>query len=272
MNSVAAPVSPLENDMAETFQPSDADASAAEMQARIQTLEAELAQMVQVQTAVAHGISHDLRAPLRAIDGFAMQLSRELDDNETATQQLAKIRAAAARMAGLTDSLLEYSRVARTSLHKESVDLGFLADWALMDLRGLHPEVSIDADVQPGLQAYGDERLLRTLFDKLLDNSRKFVAPGNAVSLRISGERGADGLHLQVTDAGIGMNLRDDTQPFEPFLRLHGQREGAGDGLGLAIAEAIVQRHGGRIWMVSAPDQGSEVHILLPDPADSPLG
>ncbi len=239
----------------------------AALRARIDLLEASLARMGAAQTAIAHGISHDLRAPLRAIDGFAAQLARDLDADEAAGQQVARIRTAVARMNGLTESLLTYSRIVRADLQPETVDVAFLADWALMDLQGQHPELRVDADVQPGLQVLGDERLLRILFDQLFDNSRKFAKADKGVTLRIRGTREGADLHLSVADEGIGMPLRDAEQPFEPFMRLHGNREGAGDGLGLAIAQAIIERHGGRIWMVSAPDNGSVVHMVLPAPA-----
>lgn len=266
MNSASSPAKPLDDQTAAGGR-TDAELDAldvAPLRARIEALETELAQLTRAQTAMAHGISHDLRAPLRAIDGVAMQLARELEANEAAGQQLAKIRAAVARVGGLAESLVEYSRMMRTQLRQETVDIAFLVDWALMDLRGCHPELQVETQMQPGLQVWGDERLLRILFDKALDNSRKFAQPGQAMSLRISGERVAEGVHLQVSDDGIGMTMRDAEQPFEPFMRLHGSREGGGDGLGLAIAQAIVQRHGGRIWAESAPGEGATLHVLLP--------
>lgn len=237
---------------------------AAALKARIAMLEAELAQVTQAQAALAYGISHDLRAPLRAIDGFAVQLARELDADEAAGQQVAKIRAAVGRMGVLTESLVEYARVARSAVRDEAVDLAFLVEWALMDLRAQYPEVQIKAEVQPDLWVQGDERLLRTLLDKLLDNSRKFAKPGQPMSVRVQGQQGEEGFHLSVSDEGIGMSLRDAAQPFEPFLRLHGNREGGGDGLGLSIAQAIVLKLGGKIWMESMPAEGSQVHIVLP--------
>ncbi len=267
MNSASSPVANYETDVAEIPQLVSKPADIKELQARIATLEAELAQLNKAQAAIAYGISHELRAPLRAMDGFGMQLSRELEANETASQQVAKIRAAVTRMGGLTESLLEYSRMMRAELHTEAVDISFLADWALMDLRAQYLDQQVDAEIQPDLHAQGDERLLRTLLDKVFDNSRKFAQPGQPVILHVRGERVAEGMYLNVIDQGIGMAMRDAEQPFEPFMRLHCSREGAGDGLGLAIAQAIVQRHGGRIWVESAPGQGCGLHIVLPDTA-----
>lgn len=272
MNGVTATAEPVMNQAQDSapdaLPPAESRASLSALQARIATLESELARLQRTQAAIAQGLSHDVRAPLRAIDGFAMQLAREVT-GDNAAEQLAKIRAAAARMGSLTEALLEYSRVARAELRDDEVDLAFLADWALMDLQSRHPAQQIVAEVQSGLRTRGDERLLRVLFDQLLDNCRKFAVPGQPVSLRVEGEACAEGLHLCVSDAGIGMELRHETQPFEPFMRLHGSREGSGHGLGLAIAEAVVQRHGGRIWMVSTPGQGCTVHMLLPQHASA---
>ena len=244
----------------------DSAVEIAALQARIESLEAALARMGAMQTAIAHGISHDLRAPLRVIDGFAAQLASGLQEDDAALQQVARIRAAASRMGSLIDGLLDFSRTVRAELRPSEVDIGFLLDWAVMDLQGLFPGLRVEVEAQPGLQVLGDERLLRALFDKVLDNSRKFAKPGEAMSLRIHGQREGDMLHVTIADEGIGMALRDAQQPFEPFMRLHGSREGAGDGLGLAIVQAIVQQHGGRVWMTSVPGQGSQVHVVLPAP------
>ena len=265
MNSATSTVSPLETHADDASYATDQPPSVESMRLRIAVLEAELAHLVQAQSAMAHGISHDLRAPFRAIDGFAIQLARELDDDEAAEQQVAKIRAAVSRMGSLMESLLEYSRIARVPLKRETVDVSFLADWALMDIRGQHPELTINADIQSNLEVQGDERQLRTLLDKVFDNSRKFAKAGEAVALQLRGTRTDAGMELTLSDEGVGMPMRDAEQPFQPFMRLHGNREGGGDGLGLSIVQGIVHRHGGRIWIESSPGDGMVMHIVLPD-------
>lgn len=240
----------------------------AALQAHTRALEAELARLHARQGVLASGISHDLRAPLRAIDGFAMQLQRRLDVEDTeSAAQVVRIRAAVGRMAGLLDSLIAWSRLGQAELRLQPVDLTHLAEWALMDLQGAHPQLEIDAEVQAGLAVCGDERMLRQLLDAVFDNSRRFAAPGQPVRLEVVGEPVDGGLQLRVIDAGIGMELRDPTQPFAPFQRLHAASQGAGDGIGLAIVQLVAERHGGRVAIDSSPGQGTTLHVYLPAPA-----
>ncbi len=240
----------------------------AELRQRNQILEIELTRLRAQQDVFASGISHDLRAPLRAIDGFAVQLQKRLAAGEPgAEEQANRIREVVARMAGLLDALILYSRVTRAEARRDEVDLTHLADWALMDLGNAHPGLVVHADVQAGLTALGDERLLRQLLDAAFDNCRRFAGPDADTRLHVSGERDTEGLHLRISDHGIGMELRDPMQPFAPFQRLHGAGQGAGDGMGLAIVAAIVQRHGGRVEMESKPGEGCTLHLFLPDDA-----
>lgn len=260
MNNNASPNTSLDASSSEA-------AALAELQARNRLLEAEVARLRAHQEAIAHGISHDLRGPLRAIDGFAAQIERAgSPPSETgASPQASRIRAAAARMGDLIDSLLEYSQVGRRELVRVPIDIDFLADWALMELRDRHPEAKIDAAVQPGLKVLGDERLLKALLGKLFDNSRRFADPARGARISLTGERDGDGLHLRIADEGTGMEMRHSEQPFEPFRRLHSSSQGAGDGMGLAIARSIVECHQGRIWAESTPGQGATIHVWLPD-------
>ncbi|RMH93865.1 hypothetical protein EBB59_04285 [Lysobacter pythonis] len=246
----------------------------AALRARIAELERALARLHRQQEAFAFGISHDLRAPMRAIDGFAVQLGRRLgaDIAPGVADYLQRIRENVARTGGLIDSLLEYARIGRAELQRRPVDLSFLAEWVLMDLQTLHPEVAVEAEVQPDLWVRGDERLLRLLLCKLLENAWRFRVPGEAVRVRVSAIQADDGLHLEVADRGIGMEIKQPSQPFEPFQRLHSAGQGSGDGLGLTIAQAVVEQHGGRIRAESEPGAGSTLHIWLPSGGDEAAG
>ena len=252
-------------------QPEATDAGAdleagASIDVRISALESELSRLRRRQEVFASGISHDLRAPLRSIDGFALQIGREAEAGQPANPaHVERIRSAVARMGGLLDSLIAYSRAGRAVLDRQRVDPGFIAEWVLMDLAALHPGLELATDVQSGMQAFGDERLLKLLLEKVLENSLRFAGSERPLRLRVGGEQESGGFHLVVEDSGIGMALRDPDQPFEPFQRLHGASQGGGDGMGLAIARLVAERHGGRIWAESAEGEGCRIHLWLPD-------
>lgn len=221
--------------------------------------------------AFAYGVSHDLRAPLRAIDGFARQLERHAGPGLDPTSQdsLQRIRAASQRMGGLIDSLLELSRIGRVELRPERVDVSLLAEWSAAELQDVHPQRSSQVTVQPGLDVVGDERLLKTLLTQLLCNAWQFVAKDADVQVEVTGSRTAEGLQIAVRDHGIGFDMVYADKLFQPFQRLHGSEDGAGNGLGLSIAQQVVERHGGRIWAESTPGQGTTVHVTLHDLSES---
>ncbi len=216
--------------------------------------------------AIAYGISHDLRAPLRAIDSFTGLLDRHcaavLDD--TGRGYLERIRAAATRMGGLIDALLELSRVGRVALKSEAVDLSLLADWAGAELQEAEPERVAQIKVAPGLVARGDERMLKVLLTQLLHNAWKFSGDNVPLRIEVDGEVSDDRLHMRVCDHGDGFDMRYAGKLFEPFQRLHGPEQAGGSGLGLAIAQRIVERHQGRLWAQSVPGAGSTFHLELP--------
>ena len=211
-------------------------------------------------------VAHDLRSPLRSIDNFAGLLARRLGDglDDASRDQLGRIRGAASRMAKLLDGLSELSRAATTQLRPALVDLSLLADWAAAELQDAHPGREFRISVQPGLMTHGDERLLKTLLTQLFENARRFSHDGAPVTVDISGSEVDGLLRVSVRDHGRGFDMRYRHKLFEPFQRLHGADEGAGDGLGLAIAQRIVERHDGHIDAESDPDTGSVFHIELP--------
>lgn len=219
----------------------------------------------------AYGVSHDLRAPLRAIDGFAKQLQRHAGPGPDPTSQdsLQRIRAASQRMGGLIDSLLELSRIGCAELRPERVDVSLLAEWSAAELQDAHPQRRSQVTVQPGLDVVGDERLLKTLLTQLLCNAWQFVAKDADVQVEVTGSRTAEGLQIEVRDHGIGFDMAYADKLFQPFQRLHGSEDGAGNGLGLSIAQQVVERHGGRIWAEAAPGQGTTVHVTLHDQSEA---
>lgn len=240
--------------------------SADDPEARLRACEAELARVLRDQALVSYGIAHDLRAPLRAIDGFAAMLEAGSGDalDESGRSHLARIRAAAARMGALMDALQALSHASHDPLETGDVDASLLADWSLMELRDADPQRMVEAEVQPGIRVRGDERLLKQLFEVLLQNAVKFSGAGEAVRIDVSAERQGDRVHIRVRDHGRGFDPQHAARVFEPFQRLHSADEGSGHGLGLAIAQRIVSRHGGRIGVDAVPGGGCTFHVELP--------
>lgn len=218
------------------------------------------------QEVLAAGISHDLRAPLRAIGSYSGLIAEHHADGlgEEGRLYLQRIREAAARMDGLIDGLMQLSHASRATLRARPVDLSLLADWSLAELHDTMPELEIEATVQPDLLAMGDERQLKQVFDRLLDNACRFSGGGAPVRIQVGGERVDGRLHVHVRDQGSGFDMRYAARMFEPFQRLHPSEQGGGHGLGLAVAEVIVQRHGGRIRAESEPGSGTVFHVELP--------
>lgn len=225
------------------------------------------------QDVFAYGVSHNLRASARAIDGFAALLAPRTGaaaSEDDAVGHLERIRAATLRMGVLIDNLLEYSRVSRADFKGEAVDVSLLAEWAAVDLVDAARDRAASIEVQPGLIAYGDERQLRALIVQLLRNAWTFSAGRDLIEIRVDGRREGDRVHIAFRDRGCGFDMRYADKLFEPFRRLHGPDEGGGDGIGLAIAQRIAERHGGRLRAESEPGVGSVFHLELPAIAPLP--
>lgn len=234
--------------------------------ARLRACQDELARVLKDQALVSYGIAHDLRAPLRAIDGFAAMLEATAGEalDASGRDHLARIRAAASRMASLIDGLQALSRAAHDPLDIADVDASLLADWALAELRDADLARPVEAEVQQGIQVRADERLLKLLFDQLLHNAWKFSVGTGPVRISVTAESVGDRVRIHVRDQGSGFDPRHAGQVFEPFQRMHAPEEGGGHGLGLAIAQRIVVRLGGDIGVDTAPGRGSTFHVGLP--------
>jgi len=240
-------------------------------EAALRDCNAELERINRQRELFAYGVSHDLRAPLRAIDSFAALVAGQYGDrlDDTGRDYLDRIRNAAARMSGLIDSLLELSRADRSELKSEIVDLSLLAEWVGAELQDAEPSRAADIAVQPGLLVRGDERHLKQLLTQLLRNAWTFSRDRDRVRIAVTGERRGDRLQVSVRDEGTGFDMRYAERMFEPFQRLHGPEQGGGHGLGLTIAQRIAQRHGGRVWADSESGVGSVFHVDLPAADDN---
>lgn len=236
-----------------------------EQRVRERTAELETAQ--RRLEAFAYGISHDLRAPLRTIDGFATQLARQAGDalDAQSLEHLERIRAASTRMGGLIESLLELARIGRAELRPSLVDVSLLAEWVAAELQDAQPGRRARVRVQPGLEAYADERQLKVLLTQLLRNAWQFSASREAVDVEVEGGRDAQGLNLVIRDQGIGFDMAYAGKLFEPFQRLHGSEQGAGHGIGLSIAQQVAARHRGSIHGEAVPGAGASFRVQLRD-------
>lgn len=213
----------------------------------------------------AYSVSHDLRAPLRSIDGFAEMLAQESGDrlDPDGRDHLQRIRAASQRMGHLIDALLDLSRLSRAEMRRERVDLSLLARAVSDDLLKAEPARRVEVRVADGAVAQGDERLLRVLLQNLIGNAWKFTR-GRPVAHIEFGKAQKDGrTSYFVRDDGAGFEMAYVHKLFGPFQRLHSAGDFEGTGIGLATVARIVQRHGGRVWAEGAVDRGATFFFSL---------
>lgn len=212
-----------------------------------------------------HSISHDLRAPLRSIDGFSHALMADYPDrlDETGRDYLRRVRVASQRMAALVDDLLALSRLSRAAIHRERVSLTEMAKAVLEDRLAREPSRRIAVSIAEGLVAVADRRLVREVLEQLVDNAVKFT--GTRAEARIEiGRTERDGrTAFVVRDNGVGFDLAYADRLFAPFQRLHADHEFPGTGIGLAIVHRIVGRHGGEVWVDATPDGGAAIYFSL---------
>lgn len=270
-------------DIARLVQVEDAtDRLRAEAQVRAlnRTLESRVAQRTRELTAAnnelesfAYSISHDLRTPLRSIEGFSKLLSERYEErlDESGRDYLSRIRNATGRMSDLIDALLKMARLSRGQLNRVPLDLSQLAKETIAELRAAEPERKVSVAIQPGLQAFGDAPLVRNLLGNLLGNAWKFTRDSADPRIEFFAETGlgeSEPTVFAVRDNGAGFEAEYVGKLFRPFQRLHSQAQFAGHGIGLASVRRIVERHGGTIRAEGAPGQGATFKFTLPGEAE----
>lgn len=215
--------------------------------------------------AFAYSVSHDLRAPLRSIDGFSQALLQEcaqsLDD--LGRDYLNRVCRSVGQMASLIDDLLTLSRVTRAELHRETVDLGRLALEIAQELQTRESRRRVRFSIADGLVATGDPRLLRVLLQNLLENAWKFTAKRDAARIEVGVQNHRRSPVFFVRDNGAGFNMAYAAKLFGAFQRLHTTNEFPGTGIGLATVQRIAHRHGGKVWAEGAVEQGASVYFQL---------
>ena len=221
--------------------------------------------------AFAYSVSHDLRAPLRAIDGFSKIVIEEYDAelDPEARRLLGRVRGAVQRMGVLIDSLLDLSRVGSATLSPREVDLSLLARQAVADLRSTDPDRSVTVTIEPDLVVEGDPALLQLAVNNLIGNAWKFTSRRESARIDVGPLTEPGGFYVR--DNGAGFDMAFAGKLFGAFQRLHDSAQFPGTGIGLATVQRVVRRHQGRVWAVGAVDEGATFHcVLTPLAASAP--
>jgi two-component system NtrC family sensor kinase len=214
----------------------------------------------------SYSVSHDLRAPLRSIDGFSQALIEDYGDrlDETAKNYLHRIRAAAQRMAALIDDMLLLSRISRAQVNRERVDISSLARTVAEELKNENPERVVTVKIQSDLRAQADRGLMRVLLDNLLGNAWKFTARTSNARIELRAQAQDGDTVFFVKDNGAGFDMAHANALFQPFQRLHDAADFPGTGIGLATVQRVVDHHGGRIWAEGKVGCGATVFFTIP--------
>ncbi|MGH7465773.1 MAG: ATP-binding protein, partial [Longimicrobiales bacterium] len=215
--------------------------------------------------AFGYSVSHDLRAPLRAIDGFSRAVLEDYGGTlePRGRDYLQRVCAAAKRMSELIDDLLALSRVGRADIRRTRVDLSEVARNVIAELRK-RSDRDVDAGVQDGIIVDADSRLMQIALENLLGNSWKFTTNTPAPRIDFGRQQDGDRVTFFVRDNGAGFDMTYAERMFRPFQRLHSDAEFSGTGIGLATVHRIVDRHGGRVWAEGAVGRGATFYFTIP--------
>ena len=240
----------------------------ASLEQRVRERTAELELAVKELDAFSYSISHDLRAPLRAVDGYSRMLLEDfaprLDDE--GRRKVDVIRSETRRMGQLIDDLLAFSRLSRQKTEAEVIDMHALAQKVFDELAALDPDRRLRLDLHLLPLAYGTRAMIRQVWVNLISNAIKFTKERVLGEIEIDAREGDDGAPVYyVRDNGAGFDMRHVSKLFGVFQRLHGQQEFQGTGVGLALVQRIVQRHGGRVWAEGKVGHGATFYFTIPN-------
>lgn len=236
----------------------------AELEDRVRQRTVELATANAELQAVASSVAHDLRTPLRSMVSFSQILLRDYYDrlDGRGREYLGRAHAASQRMVRMIDALQELMRISRVEMRRSHVNLSGLAQSIAEQLQRGEPTRPVEFDLAEGVSTIGDRRLLRVALENLLENAWKFTRGREHPRIEFGVEERDEGQVYFVRDNGVGFDMAFADKLFEGFQRIHGA-EFEGNGVGLAIAQRIVRRHGGHIWGEGAPDQGAVFFFTL---------
>ena len=236
-----------------------------QLEQRVQRRTAQLNAFNRELEAFSYSVSHDLRAPLRSIDGFSKILLEDYADklDEEGNDYLKRVRAASQRMGQLIDDLLDLSRMTRSEMRRESVDLSDLAKSFAEELKRSQPERRVEFLIEGGLLVEGDKSLLRVVLENLLRNAWKFTGKQTHARVEFGASEQEDKRAYFVRDNGAGFDMAYADKLFGAFQRLHGGSEFEGTGIGLATVQRIIHRHGGRVWAEGRVGYGATFYFTL---------
>lgn len=222
--------------------------------------------------AFSYSVSHDLRAPLRTINGFIDLLEQELAEGNAASAQefLKRVRGGADRMDRLIQTLLELANVARQEIRRSDVNLSAAAQEIMDRLRAENPARPVEVAIAPGLSALADPRLVSVVLENLLSNAWKYTSKAARPRIEFGSDRVEGECIFWVRDNGAGFDPQYADKLFSPFQRLHTANEFPGTGVGLATVQRIIHRHGGRIWAEAQPNQGATFRFTLSEKSRTP--
>ncbi len=236
-----------------------------ELERRVEERTAQLTHANKELESFSYSVSHDLRAPLRSIDGFSQALLEDCEPqlDTTGKDYLRRIRASAQRMGVLIDDLLNLARVSRAKIQKQNVDATALAVSIANDLRKTQPGREVEFRIEEGMEAWADPGLLRIVLENLLNNAWKFTSKRDRASIEFGRNRDNGNLSYFVRDNGAGFDPKYADRLFGAFQRLHAMTDFPGTGVGLATVQRIINRHGGAVWAESAVDRGAAFYFTL---------
>jgi light-regulated signal transduction histidine kinase (bacteriophytochrome) len=238
----------------------------ASLEARVRERTAQLQESNRELEAFSYSVSHDLRAPLRSIEGFAKILLRDYTGKQldaTAANYMHRMSDASRRMGNLIADLLTLSRLTRIEMSRKDVDLSEFARDILADCQSREPDRSVSTAVQAGLVTDADPILMRVALENLLGNAWKYTGKTDAAHIAFEAGVQQEELVFCIRDNGAGFDMAHSDQLFAPFQRLHRSDEFEGNGIGLATVQRVIRRHGGRIWAESKPGEGAVFYFTL---------
>lgn len=246
----------------------------AELELRVTERTAQLQSANQELEAFSYSVSHDLRPPLRHINGFSLALLEDYADqlDEVGQGYLRELRDASQEMAQLIDDVLHLARVSRSEMRREDVNLSRLAQEVIAELQKGEPERKVSVSIKKPLVTHGDRRLLKTMLNNLLGNAWKFTSKREAAEIAFGQEEKNGESCYFVRDNGAGFDMTYADKLFGVFQRLHTTSEFEGTGIGLATVQRIISRHGGRVWPEGEVEKGATFYFTLGDFKESEDG